>query len=818
MTTDVEGVFAAAHNVSIETFVRLKPTDIDDLVAIDHADYLFNNGNQSGKRAVLHVQVPESADQGLLLNHATGKLSFEYDKVFDVDATNQLIFNEVVADKVLDAFNGISSTIFAYGQTGSGKSYTMTGGNTFNERGIIPFTIERIFDEIKTRQMEGVYSIQCQMTYTEIYKEAIYDLLDFTKPNHGNNAESNSPVQILEDETGNMLLNNVNVYDITSEEDALKLFFLGNNNRIVASTAMNAVSSRSHAILTLVLSSQMVNKNNQTICMNSKINLVDLAGSERMYKMQNSASQIKEAKSINLSLHYLEQVVVSLRDRAKSNARSTHIPYRNSVLTSLLRDSLGGNSKASFVVTLSIEKINFEETISSLRFGQRCGEIKVDIVPSTELSAQDQIYLLEDKVKSLQHQLARAEEKLSALSCGLIVDEFQVAGAIPASVSSSKVISAEEKVACKQRVNELISAVKSALELEIQGMRVLPNGDEILDRLNVRAAEVMIFDAQQDFSKECESMEEYILLETAEVLSRRLMAVTLENERANRLASTSSVFVDTNTHNENYINVKPNLVRSSSTSGSLKILTRSSSFNQAASSNSGSPGSLQRSNSANPGSLQRSNSATPGSLQRSNSSSGKFSGEGSPGSLQRQNSGSPGSLQRQSSNRGRVKRTLDPFHVSSEDLKMLLSGAIFIKYGRFGSRSKRFVCVTPDLSHLIQRHADTTSEYVPYSSYTLQNYSQVQIADLESFTDVENTDKSQLKSQASAGRALSKRSCVLMLIGKTRKVRTLYLEYNQFDTILENHENAIKWANALTSAIASAARGSFIHRSASKKE
>ena len=150
---------------------------------------------------------------------------------------------------------------------------------------------------------------------------------------------------------------------------------------------------------------------------------------------------------------------------------------------------------------------------------------------------------------------------------------------------------------------------------------------------------------------------------------------------------------------------------------------------------------------------------------------------------------------------------------------MLLSGAIFIKYGRFGSRSKRFVCVTPDLSHLIQRYADTsTSEYVPYSSYTLQNYSQVQIADLNSFTDVENNDKNQMKSQASAGYTLSKKSCVLIFIGKTRKVRNLYLEYNQFDTILENHENAIKWANALTMAIASAARGSFIHRNVSKKE
>ncbi len=709
MASDADGINAAVQSVTIGTYVRLKPTANEDLIDIEHADYLFNNRNEAGKRTVLHVQVPDSADQGLLLNHTSGKLSFEYDKVFEVDATNQLVFNDVVNDKVLDAFNGISSTVFAYGQTGSGKSYTMMGGSTFNERGIIPLTIERIFDEIRIRQTEGSYTIQCQMTYTEIYKEVIYDLLDFSKANHGSNVESTSPVQILEDENGNMLLNNVNVYDVASEEDALKLFFLGNNNRITGSTAMNSMSSRSHAILTLVLSSQMINNNNQTICINSKINLVDLAGSERMYKMHNSASQINEAKSINLSLHYLEQVVVSLRDRAKSSAKASyHIPYRNSVLTSLLRDSLGGNSKASFVVTLSIEKSNFEETISSLRFGQRCGEIKVDIVSDTKLSAQDQIYLLEDKVKSLQHQLARAEEKLNAIHSNS-PGSTEVHTPVTASVSvttSSKVITAEEKLLCKRHVDELIAAVKTAMEQEVQGVRVLPNGDELLDRLSVRASEVMIFDAQQDFCKKCESMEEHELLETATILYKRLVAATVESERTNRLASTSCDIVDTNTHNENYVNFKPNLMRSSSSSnGSLKVLTRSTSANQAMlqRQNSGSPSSLQRSNSSgSSGSLQRQNSGNPGLLQRSNSSGSPGSlqrqNSGSPGSLQRQNS-SPGSLQRQNSNRNRVKRTLDQFHVSSDDIRMLLSGAIFIKYGRFGnSLTQSF---TQSLTHAV---------------------------------------------------------------------------------------------------------------------
>ena len=700
MASDADGIAAAVQSVTIGTFVRLKPTANEDLIDIEHADYLFNN-NEAGKRTVLHVQVPDSADQGLLLNHISGKLSFEYDKVFEVDATNQLVFNDVVNDKVLDAFNGISSTVFAYGQTGSGKSYTMMGGSTFNERGIIPLTIERIFDEIKIRQTEGSYTIQCQMTYTEIFKEVIYDLLDFSKANHGNNVESTSPVQILEDENGNMLLNNVNVYDVASEEDALKLFFLGNNNRITGSTAMNSMSSRSHAILTLVLSSQMINNNNQTICINSKINLVDLAGSERMYKMHNSASQINEAKSINLSLHYLEQVVVSLRDRAKSRAKASHhIPYRNSVLTSLLRDSLGGNSKASFVVTLSIEKSNFEETISSLRFGQRCGEIKVEIVSDTKLSAQDQIYLLEDKVKSLQHQLARAEEKLNAIhsnSPGSTVVHTPVTASVSVT-TSSKVITAEEKLLCKRHVDELIAAVKTAMEQEVQGVRVLPNGDELLDRLSVRASEVTIFDAQQDFCKKCESMEEHELLETATILYKRLVAATVESERTNRLAFTSCDIVDTNTHNENYVNFKPNLMRSSSSSnGSLKVLTRSTSANQAIlqRQNSDSPSSLQRSNSSgSSGLLQRQNSGNPGLLQRSNSS-------GSPGSLQRQNSGSPGSLQRQNSNRNRVKRTLDQFHVSSDDIRMLLSGAIFIKYGRLGNSLSHSLSqsVTHSLTH-----------------------------------------------------------------------------------------------------------------------
>ena len=229
----------------------------------------------------MEIDIPLDADPGLLHSNESGKIQFEYDHIFDTNAAQEEIFDVVAKDKVVGALQGINCTIFAYGQTGSGKTYTVFGGESYAERGIIPRTITLLFEEFAIRQ-SSLLSYRLEMSFSEVYKESVYDLLDPNK--RGTSIESWTPVQIMEGENG-LILRNINVYEVYSEEDALKLFFMGNSNRMTVSTSMNTVSSRSHAVFTLIVKTESM-KDQKKLYSSGKINLVDLAGSERMYKVR----------------------------------------------------------------------------------------------------------------------------------------------------------------------------------------------------------------------------------------------------------------------------------------------------------------------------------------------------------------------------------------------------------------------------------------------------------------------------------------------------------------------------------------------------
>jgi hypothetical protein len=485
---------SAPSEISIATYVRLKPIE-DDLAAsrynverssfmgrsdgwvdydIERVGVLTNFGN--AYRDILHIKVPRDVNPGLVNNNSTGLLKYEFDQVFDTDTTQERIFDSVARSRIEDALKGINCTIFAYGQTGSGKTYTTSGGGTFNERGLIPRTIGFLFETISTNaaanaaatanantnaspnmtlptgkspgkaianRLINQRSLRCQISFTEIYNEVVYDLLDEAQREIP--LKSRRPVQILENSDGGLILRNVNVYEVTTEGEALGLFFMGCSSRISDSTSMNSESSRSHAIFTIIVEttektqmpqalasspkSQLltptkggnsgsgfnraplgVSTTTVSVCV-GKIHLVDLAGSERMYKMTNTDEQRKEAKSINLSLHYLENVILALRNKAlegmdTSNGNGIHVPYRNSVLTNMLRDSLGGNCRSCFILNLSIDKLHFEESISTCRFGIRCGEIKLKINANMQIPLDIQLKdanktILELKKKNL---------------------------------------------------------------------------------------------------------------------------------------------------------------------------------------------------------------------------------------------------------------------------------------------------------------------------------------------------------------------------------------------------------------------------------
>lgn len=243
--------------------------------------------NYGRKRSVLDLQIPLDNDQGIIINNSkTGRLRFEYDHVFDKHDDQEDVFNLVVRDKITGIMEGISCTIFAYGQTGSGKTYTIFGGDSFSSRGLIPRTLTFLFQQINaTMAADDSFSFTCQISFTEIYKESVFDLLDNNRPTQ--NRQDWTAVQMMEGENG-LILRNLNVFKVNSEEEALQLFFMGNKNRLTSATVMNTMSSRSHAVFTILIGNEGL-RSDRTVLSAAKMNLVDLAGSERMYKVRTLA-------------------------------------------------------------------------------------------------------------------------------------------------------------------------------------------------------------------------------------------------------------------------------------------------------------------------------------------------------------------------------------------------------------------------------------------------------------------------------------------------------------------------------------------------
>ena len=203
-----------------DNFIVYFKTIINHINILIGVDVVTERGES---RTILEIDIPLDADPGLLHSNESGKMQFEYDHIFDTNIPQDEIFNVVAKDKVTDALQGINCTIFAYGQTGSGKTYTIFGGESYAERGIIPRTITSLFQEFEARQ-SSLLSYRLEMSFSEVYKESVYDLLDPNK--RGTSIEQWTPVQIMESENG-LILRNISVYEVYSEEDALKLFFMG---------------------------------------------------------------------------------------------------------------------------------------------------------------------------------------------------------------------------------------------------------------------------------------------------------------------------------------------------------------------------------------------------------------------------------------------------------------------------------------------------------------------------------------------------------------------------------------------------------------
>jgi len=331
------------------------------------------------------------------INNTKLKHHFNFNGILDMPASQEDVFKKVGLEAVQNALDGFNSTVFAYGQTGSGKTFTLTGGpERYSDRGIIPRAISTLFQEFRSR---SDMQYKCYISYLEIYMEQGYDLLD---PSHETKKLEDLPkVIMLEDEHGNFHLKNLSMHVADTEEDALNLLFMGDTNRAIAETPMNIASSRSHCIFSIAIESRPVGSDKVR---RSKLHLVDLAGSERVAKTNSSGSVLQEAKFINGSLFFLEMVIVALYEKATKGR--THVPYRNSMMTSVLRDSLGGNCKTIMVATINPEAAHTEESLSTCRFAQRVSLIKNKATINEDMDPSMVIRRLKAEILELREEIA----------------------------------------------------------------------------------------------------------------------------------------------------------------------------------------------------------------------------------------------------------------------------------------------------------------------------------------------------------------------------------------------------------------------------
>jgi len=325
---------------------------------------------------------------------------FTFDEVFDIDSNQEEVYKVSAKPAVNSVLEGYNSTIFAYGQTGTGKTFTMEGFtyNQFDDsRGIIPRTIEDIFTYIESNSNKDTKFI-IRAAYLQIYNEMISDLL---KPNN-----PNKNLNIREDKKKGLYVEHLSEWAVRSPSDIYSLLERGASCREVSNTNMNDVSSRSHAVFMIIVE-QLISDlqiNGRQITKIGRLNLVDLAGSERTRITGATGKQLEESKKINKSLSALGNVINALTDSKERK----HIPYRDSKLTRLLENSLGGNCKTTMIATISPAQCSFNESLSTLNFAKRAKNIKNRPIVNEDIDHNALIHQYENELRKIRMEL---EEK-----------------------------------------------------------------------------------------------------------------------------------------------------------------------------------------------------------------------------------------------------------------------------------------------------------------------------------------------------------------------------------------------------------------------
>ncbi|XP_061637899.1 kinesin-like protein KIF1B isoform X20 [Phyllopteryx taeniolatus] len=428
---------------SVKVAVRVRPFNSRE-TSKDSKCIIQMQGNTT---TILNPKAPKEPAKTFSFDYSYWSHTTPEDPGF---AAQNQVYNDIGKEMLQHAFEGYNVCIFAYGQTGAGKSYTMMGKQEEGQEGIIPMLCEDLFEKINEDNNKKELSYSVEVSYMEIYCERVRDLLN--PKNKGN-------LRVREHPLLGPYVEDLSKLAVTSYTDIADLMDAGNKARTVAATNMNETSSRSHAVFTIVFTQRKHDSETDLSTEKvSKISLVDLAGSERADSTGAKGTRLKEGANINKSLTTLGKVISALAEVSKKKKKSDFIPYRDSVLTWLLRENLGGNSRTAMVAALSPADINYDETLSTLRYADRAKNIKCNAVinedPNNKL------------VRDLKDEVARLKELLRAQGLGDILDT--PIGSLTASPSSGSL--------CSQ------VALQSATSIQERIMST-PGGEEAIERL-----------------------------------------------------------------------------------------------------------------------------------------------------------------------------------------------------------------------------------------------------------------------------------------------------------------------------------------------
>ncbi|XP_006766803.1 PREDICTED: kinesin-like protein KIF1B isoform X14 [Myotis davidii] len=407
---------------------------------------------QGNSTSIVNPKNPKEAPKSFSFDYSYWSHTSPEDPCF---ASQNRVYNDIGKEMLLHAFEGYNVCIFAYGQTGAGKSYTMMGKQEESQAGIIPQLCEELFEKINDNCNEEM-SYSVEVSYMEIYCERVRDLLN--PKNKGN-------LRVREHPLLGPYVEDLSKLAVTSYTDIADLMDAGNKARTVAATNMNETSSRSHAVFTIVFTQKKHDtETNLSTEKVSKISLVDLAGSERADSTGAKGTRLKEGANINKSLTTLGKVISALAEvdnctsKSKKKKKTDFIPYRDSVLTWLLRENLGGNSRTAMVAALSPADINYDETLSTLRYADRAKQIKCNAVINEDPNAK--------LVRELKEEVTRLKDLLRAQGLGDIIDTSM--GSLTSSSSS-----------CSLNSQVGLTSVTSIQE------RIMstPGGEEAIERL-----------------------------------------------------------------------------------------------------------------------------------------------------------------------------------------------------------------------------------------------------------------------------------------------------------------------------------------------